>query len=622
MTQRQWTLASTPSPSTSQARRSFEIPISRSLAMSTASTTGGGQYQHAYTNKASTALRTSATPAQPRPTSQSSSLPAPSFFSNTPRPSQYASPQSVPHKRPFSEYQPTPQHTQKPGSRVASSRDAGQTSTLAEVMSKAKTAVATSRCSPPAASAPAKVSGPTLGGRSIHTNEPNMVAQVAARQREENARAGPTQSAPTALKPPIPEEPPLKLGETPSMTMHPNLIAQMVARKRAEAEMLGHRERWARRQREYRMSLSPGAQLTHGLNAHAGHSDSEDTPPRTVSNPLPARSTPTIPPLKVPSPIVFNAYTPITQTPAAETVSTPAAEDSSKPAAAKNDRRLFDDNNSTAGSPFSTSIVEFLKKATDDAGCSESLEPTQAISARTSAAATAASTPRPSESTKLTASTSAEATSSSQSPSEIPPLFSDKHTRSQQQPSFSRTMSTQVQSEGTHGQLQPKSSTGVLGQTPPGHPQQQGVWLQLTPHQPPAPRPIPYPPQEVGMPAYYRTEINQHWFRDGRNFAATPASTAPTANTYRQVAPSPHIGFTAYHVNPINPYIMPSYGLPPPPGALHTYGTAVAALEASERQKQQSTNAGYLTAADHVAGINLKFKLATQSNFSVPKRSS
>jgi hypothetical protein len=494
-------------------------------------------------------------------------------------------------------------------------------------VAKAQTTVTTSKSLPSqtpgsgvAASGPAKTSGPKPGERSLPTNDPSFLPQVAARQREEDARTGAAQSAPPSLPQYISKEPPLKLGETPSMTLHPNLIAQMVAQKRAEAEMLGHRERWARRQREYRMSLSPGAQLTQELNAQVSHSDAEETQPRTVSNPLPARSTSTIPSLKAPTRIVFDANTPTTHTPAAETVSTPATEDSTKPTALKSDCGPSNDNNSSSGSPFSTPIVEFLEKATDDAGWRDSLEPNKVISTRPSAGAAGASTPQPGESTRLTTSTSAEATSTSQSQSEIPPLFSDKPPRTQHQPSFSSTRSTQGQSTATHQQPQSNSSTDALGQTPPAHPQQQGGPPQLAPRQPPAPRPIPYYPQQAGMPAYYRVEVNQHWFGNGRNFAATPASPAPTANAYGQAAPSPNMGFTGYHVNPINPYIMSSPGLPPPPGPLHTYGTAVAASAASERLKQQRTNAGYLTAGDHVGGINLKFKLATQSDFSVPKR--
>ncbi|EXJ65235.1 hypothetical protein A1O7_01576 [Cladophialophora yegresii CBS 114405] len=406
------------------------------------------------------------------------------------------------------------------------------------------------------------------------------------------------------------------------MTLHPNLIARMVAQKRAEAEMLGHRQRWARRQQEYRMSMSPGAQLTHELHAQVSLkwcNDDRETQPRTVSNPLPARPVPIIPPLQAPTPIVFDTQPPTTHTPAAETVSTPATEDSNRPAAAKNDRQSSNDNDSLFGSPFSTPIQEFLDNATDEAGLKDALEPNKVVPPRTSTGATAVSTPQPSDPTIPSTSTSGEAASRSQAHSEIPPLFSDKAPSTQHQTSSSRGTSTHVQSTASQEQPQSESSTGAVGDNAPALPQQQGARPQLAPRQPPAPRPIPYYPQQAGMPAYYRVAINQNWLGDGRNLAATPTPPLP-ASAYTQTAPPPNMGYTGYNLDPVNPYMMPSPALPPPPGPLRTYGTAVAAAAAAERQKQQAKNAGYLTAADQAAGINLTFKNTTKSGFSVPKR--
>ncbi|ETI29184.1 hypothetical protein G647_01637 [Cladophialophora carrionii CBS 160.54] len=580
--------------------------------MSTASSTALGQYQHSYANSAST----STTPAQPRPTSQSSSHSAPSF-SNAARPSQYATPQSIPRKRPFYETRPPPHYHQRSVSSGSSSKNPVQSSGLAEVVAIARTAVATSesrsRQAPGpriATSSPATISVPKPGDRASPTSEPKSVAQVAVRQREESAgRRAATHS----------EEPPLKLGEAPSMTLHPNLIAQMVARKRAEAEMLGHRERWARRQQEYRMSRSPGAQLTHELNARVSHSDARGPQPRTVSNPLPARSAPVILDLQAPTPIVFNTQPPIIQNPTAETVCTPATDNSTKPAAAKNERQHSNDNDSLFGSPFSTPIVEFLENATDEAGLKDALEPNKVVPTRTSAGNTAVSTPQPSDPTVPSTSSAAEATSRSQARSEIPPLFSDKTPTTHHQTSSSSETPTHAQTTANHQQPQSESPTGAVADHAPAHPEQPGPWPQLAPRQPPTSRAIPYYPQQAGMPAYYRVANNQHWLGDGRNLAATPTVTPPTANAYRQAAPPPNMGFTGYNLNPINPYMMPSPGLPPPPGPLRTYGTTVAAA-AAERQKQQAFNAGYLTAADHAAGINLKFHNTTKSGFSVPKR--
>jgi hypothetical protein len=79
------------------------------------------------------------------------------------------------------------------------------------------------------------------------------------------------------------------------------------------------------------------------------------------------------------------------------------------------------------------------------------------------------------------------------------------------------------------------------------------------------------------------------------------------------------MGYNGYTMGPVHPYTIPQPGLAPPPGPLQTYGT-VAAAAPTDRPKRQATSGGYLTAADLVAGVNTKFKHATKSGFSVPKR--
>ncbi|KAJ9605200.1 hypothetical protein H2200_010590 [Cladophialophora chaetospira] len=614
-----------------------------------------------------------ATLVQPRPSSQSSTHSA-SSFANPPRPGQYGTPPSVPQKRSFTEYQSASQPPERATSSAPPREDVEESSTLAEVMAFARATVAASKLQAPQTSStsvakPAATSAPKTAERPIPTNDPNLVAQMAARQREENARAKAARNAPSPV-PYIAEEPPLRLGEAPSMTTHPNLIAQMVARKRAEAEMHGHRERWARRQQEHRMSSSPGAQLSHELNAQIPHNSVKQSQPRTISNPLPARSVPTIPLLKPTTPIVFNAQIstpqhppsgvmtsrdaappmfnaqistpqhpppgapdtrttmpardaapqmsnakpPGVHTPAAETISTPATEDSIRPASGNNNRRSSNDTDSLFGSPFSSPIVEFLEKATDNAGLREALEPNEVMSRSESTTAEPSSQPDKMGDTIISA--SAEAAAKSQAPSNIPPLFSDKPLTPQSQPHNSNSMPAQTPSTKAIQQSQPLPF--YVDQPSQAQTQQTGGRPQLAPRPTPAPRPVPYYPHQAGMPGYYKVELNPNWAGGGSNFVATPASHPPPPGMFHP--PQGGMGFQNYTIHPGNPYVVPRPALPPAPGPLQTYGAVAAAEAAARQQKQQAANAGYLTAADLVAGINLKFRHSTQSGFGVPKR--
>lgn len=454
---------------------------------------------------------------------------------------------------------------------------------------------------------------------------------------------------PPASLPYVSDEPPLQHGQAPSLTTHPSLIAQMVARKRAEAEMQGLRERLAQRQHEHRISSSPGAQLAHELNAQVAHADLKYTQPRTAPPPLPGRSVPSIPPLKVTPPIVFNAQSPAPRqppigasadaspsaqdiatpvynarppsahTPTADSISTPATDDSVKPAARNESRRLSNGSDSLFGSPFSSPIVEFLEKATDSAGLREALEPNEVMSRSVS---TAVETPaQPGNTADAAEPTSSEGTSGRQAPSDIPPLFSEKPFNTQSQARTPQPLPPQTQSFPAQQYTPANTSMPTSGHTYQAQQQQPGGRPQLAPRQVPAPRPVPYYPQQAGMPGYYRVELNPNWAGNGNTFIATP-SNMPLPGTfppmYDPQGSQGGMRFVNYAAQPGN-YIVPQPGLPPAPGPLHTYGTTVAAA-AVQRQGHQATNAGYLTAADLVAGINLKFKHATQNGFSVPKR--
>ena len=634
MTRRRRTPPLTASPS--QKRLSFEIPASlqqfstraRSLATTMAATRNTTNYEYSRNSLASPSqtsprprvANAQSTLGQTRPSSQSSTHSA-SSFSNASRPGQYATPLSLPQKRSFSEYQSVHQSQQSPASGSPQA----------------------SRSNLPPPNAP-NTTAPRSGGRSIPTHDPNLVAQMAARQREENARAKAAKNAPPAL-PYIAAEPPLSVGEAPSMTSHPNLIAQMVARKRAEAEMHGHRERLARRQQEYRISSSPGAQLSHELNAQTSRHDAPQMQPRTISNPLPAGRTPTMSPLKPPTPIVFaqtstpqdrtlpalNTQAPPSQTsaapnlhartsnahtPATESASTPATDDSLRPPVVNNNRRPSADDDSLFGSPFSTPIVEFLERATDNAGLREALEPNEVVSNRVDATTAPMSEPSSTRNTRI--SEPAESASRSQAQLGIPRLFSDKPLNAQSQPQNPNAIPPQSQSPAMYSQPQSNIYPSAQGQAPQFQPQQGGTQPQLAPRQPPVPQAVPYYPHLAGMPGYHRVELNPNWTGGGNHFIATPSPVAP--NAYQQPGPPTSMSFNGYPTHAANPYALHQPSLPPAPGPLRTYGTVAASGRVAVQQNQQASNAGRRTDADSIAGINLKFKHATKKGFSVPKR--
>ncbi|KIX98521.1 uncharacterized protein Z520_05822 [Fonsecaea multimorphosa CBS 102226] len=569
---------SPPPSSLSKIPGSFEIPaslhqfstISRSLAATMA--TGAGSYNNRPLSKTTSIPQVSPkfTPAnalsQPAPNSQSSSH-APSSFSTTPRAGQYATNKANPLKRSLSEAQHDSRSVQQPPFSKPVSRDGEQSNTHSQARPKATTAVSVYNSHSP---------------QTLHATVSTFTPA---------------------------EEPPLRPGEAPVLATHPNLIAQLIARKRAENEKLGNRERWARRQREHRLSQSPATQSANEPKPQHGRNEMPKAPPQSSSNPPLARSVSTTPTVKPVTSIVFNA-----QTPVAESPSTPATEDSIKPTENTSERRQSNDNDSLFESPFSSPIVEFLEKATDNAGLKDPLQNHGAMSTKPVGTVAAAPIPHPESAAKAESSRST--TNKFKETSAIPPLFSDKPLTNQSQSQPFRTNSMQSPSVNVHQQAQTDSLTPAQGQMPQH--QQRGGPPQLAPRQLPAPRPIPYYPQNVGMPGFYRVEMSPSWSAGSSNFVATPVSSMPSTHAYDQQILPASMAYSPYGVGSMGAYVV-GPDLPPAPGPLRTYGNTVATTAAGQT-KEQLIMTGHITAADMVAGINTRFKIATKDDFTVPKR--
>ena len=500
---------------------------------------------------------------------------------------------------------------------------------LAEALAKAR---ATAAAAQSQSSQAGPSSSPSLpyalksGIRPTPATDPNLVAQMAARQREENARARAALHEPPPLPTPenISQEPPLRVGEAPSLATHPHTIAQMIARKRAEAEAQGHRERWARRQKEYQSS--PGGARTDPDPDHdVGLIDALKTKARTASNPLPARSNPTIPPLKAPTPIVF-----IAEVPAARNRPAPINEErsgerttASKPASrvvtqtsagggsANKEPELSNDGDSLFGSPFSSPIVEFLEKATDNAGLRDAPDLNQGGPSKPSSDPTTASAARPGEHRSAPTSSSKDRNDRGQASQEIPPLFSENPSKQQPQ----RYLTDRNQRHFESDSAKPLMAQTALAQL------QQGVGQrQLSTVQASAPTVVSYYPQQTSMSGYYPGELVHDWSSVGSNYNHPP-STVSTSTAYPPALPPTGMSYGGYAMGNMNPYAMPPPALAPPPGQLPTYGNPTAGMTSTNRQKEPARNGGgYMSAADLVAGVNIKFKHATKNGFNVPKR--
>ncbi|KAI1614208.1 hypothetical protein EDD36DRAFT_220123 [Exophiala viscosa] len=542
----------TPSPSASQKRVAFEIPaslqhfstISRSLATDVES--------HAPT----TSLNNTAQ-SQPRPSTQ------PSPQSRRP----YTPPTTfVPHKRSFPDAQPWPQPVPKANAYSAVARHIPENSASHAVPSDTpSTATATS----------------STQARSVSNPNP----------------------APSSAK-----EPALKPGETPTLKSHPNLIASLVAKKRAENEAIGFRERWARKQAEYRLSKSPANQLKNELTTEAARSDGKQTPSRSVSNPLPARSVPPAPMAKPATPLMQD-----TQTPGAETVSTPATDDSRREKEESRDQRQ-NDSDSLFGSPYSSPIVEFLERATDDAGLRDTMGSSMATASR--AAATSVTIPQSREHPSAS-SLQPHGPSKLSESSSIPHLFSDKPMGSQQQPQpYHNTQHAQpnmLNNSPSLMQRQAPPNVSMSVQNTGNQTTAYGSHPRLALNQPRMPPSTSWYPGTQSVPAFYG-----QYFNTTNNITSTPTSVSgsPNFGTSQGYGKSPSPGGMTYPGYPmgVNPYMIQSV---PPPGPIPTYGATVAAASV---QHSKVPGAGFMTALDMVAGINTKFKIATKDGFAVPKR--
>ncbi|KIV78066.1 hypothetical protein PV11_09828 [Exophiala sideris] len=542
----------TPSPSASQKRVAFEIPaslqqfstISRSLATDVESHTP-------------TTSQNNNTQAQPRPNTQ------PSSQSRRP----YTPPTTfVPHKRSFPEAQPWPQPVPKANAYSAVARHIAENS-------------------------------PTQPVPSINTSSATVKPVTQPRST----------SNPTRVRSPA-NEPVLKPGETPTLKSHPNLIASLVAKKRAENEAIGFRERWARKQAEYRLSKSPANQLKNELTTEAARRDGKQSQSKSVSNPLPARSVPPASTAKPSTPVMHEV-----QTPAAETVSTPSTDDSGTEKEVSKDQRP-NDSDSLFGSPYSSPIVEFLERATDDAGLRDATEPNTMTVSRTSVTSKSiphnrehqpASGLQPHGPSKLSESSS------------IPPLFSDKPMASQQRPQTHQTSQhTQQNMPNNSPSLMPRQTAldvSMSVQNPGNQAPAYGTQARLAPSQPRMPTSSPWYPGNQGVPAFYT-----QYYNSANNMTSTPTSSSgsPNFGTPQGYGKSPSpsgMTYPGYQMG-VNPYMLQPT---PPPGPIPTYGTTMAAAAV---QQSKVPGAVFMTAMDLVAGINTKFKIATKDGFAVPKR--
>lgn len=548
----------TPSPSASQKRVAFEIPaslqqfstISRSLA----------------TNNESQS------PAPPQIDDNTQSVPRTNTHvsshsaSSAPAPSSKAATKFVPHKRSFPDAQPWPQPVPKTNAYSAVARQIVEDSSSQ-----------TARTSIPSSAIV------TTGTPSRSTSKPHSTQK------------------------PV-DEPVLKPGETPTLKTHPNLIASLVAKKRAENEAIGFRERWAKKQAEYKMSKSPANQLKNELTTEAARNDGKQNTPRSVSNPLPARSVPPSTKAKPSTPVMQDA-----QTPAAETVSNPATEDSRREREGSKDQRQYD-SDSLFGSPYSSPIVEFLEKATDDAGLRDTAEASTTTVSKWHMSST--SVPQNREHANVTGLQPHGPSKLSES-SSIPPLFSDKPMVGQQQPPTRQTtehaQSNMLNNSPSLMQRPTPPSVSASVQNPSNQPTAYGSQPRLAPNQPRMPPSTSWYPGNQAVPAYYG-----QYYNGPNNMTSTPtsASGSPNFGTPQGYGKSPSpagMTYPGYQMG-VNPYmVQPTQ----PPGPIPTYGATMAAAAS---QHEKVPGAGFMTALDMVAGINTKFKIATKEGFAVPKR--
>ncbi|KEF62135.1 uncharacterized protein A1O9_00107 [Exophiala aquamarina CBS 119918] len=419
-----------------------------------------------------------------------------------------------------------------------------------------------------------------------------------------------TTSNPNSKARPQPE-PILRPGETPVLKTHPNLIASLIAKKRAANEAAGHRARWQRQQAEYQAGKSPGSQLMTELKAEASRASPVQSQSISVSNPLPAR------PVSLPA---TNSKTgpPRVETAGrtTDTVSTPNTEQSTHETetskGVQQDRR-----DSVYASPFSSPIADFLEQATDEVELQKNITDTTQQPAHSSEPfkdQTPSSTAHGQDSVVWPLQNGNMVSSTQVG---IPPLFSElPQLHQQKQSPLLRTPFPQNHPRSSRSSQQqaspyqsPHFSTGQLqsgnvmsnsaalaqqqyqymnSQFPDG---QQNFYKMNYPQQ----YPTTNSPEETNMtvPITMRQQ----------SFAQQSLSNAPSFN--------PLLTYPTQPISGLGNMNMPL--VYPPSAPMPTFGT-------SAPKSRTELNPGLMTAADMVAGTNTMFTVATQTDFSVPKR--
>ncbi|EXJ81338.1 hypothetical protein A1O3_07628 [Capronia epimyces CBS 606.96] len=428
-------------------------------------------------------------------------------------------------------------------------------------------------------------------------------SSTSPQERRQNFPIGPPDTA---------KEPILKPGETPTLTTHPTLIASLIAKKRAENEAKGMRQRWARRQAEYRMSRSPASQLGTEMNTEAGPNEGQKPHPRALSNPKPAMHVP--PPREAYAAMLSRLEI---RTPTAEAVSTPATDPSTKSTETPKALPVGEDD-SLFGSPFSSPMTEFLERATDDAGLKDGIEPSTGVPTRLSATQT--SVPRNSDAARPGVSQTSE-TNKPPKVVTVPPLFSD-HRHATPLTAQNQTYLGGLGANATMPQNQPASMHRQYQTNSSIHPQssapRQASFVSTLPaasHPPSMPHRHPYFQQTPSPSGYYKVDFRtSHAASSGLG----PMHTSFTPLLYPK---SPAQGDTEDPNPNYQMVILPMYSMAQQlQGQATEYGTAAGLAATPQQAKLQSSGPNSNTAADMVAGISTRFKTTTKDDFVMLRR--
>ncbi|KIW17817.1 hypothetical protein PV08_05012 [Exophiala spinifera] len=407
------------------------------------------------------------------------------------------------------------------------------------------------------------------------------------------------------------QEPALKPGETPSLTTHPNLIASLVARKRAENEARGFREIWAKRQAEYKMSKSAQSSPQNGLKAV--ESVAQQNPPDTASKSPSTRSAPMLSRASAPIKAVVD-----TAAATDNRVSAPATGDS------KMDKGVPERRRTESDSSFSPT---FPSPAT---GAPE--KPANTVGLKGTSKSTSTSNKRYMNNPPVpqshehqrslpTAPTSTQ-TNTSVEHAPIPPLFSDKGFRDQSQSQPQNHMSEVGQMDPTYKYSPDVTQQHAYPRIPISRQNSQsqlkayGAQPQIS-SQPPVTASNPYYARSPSMSEYYKMDMQTQFYSSDQNSNTQSNSNGfDVAEVYGRSSTPMHMTYTGHLAQNPNAYMA---SMPPATGPLSSYGASMASPTEQPKLQSQSTNT-MMTAADMVAGINTKFKVATQDGFAVPRR--